>query len=58
MRLPKDILIHYSIGHRGKSFYITPCGKSGGDYYVTKDMKQVTCKDCLSKNEKKWKRRG
>lgn len=53
MRLPKDILIHYSIGHRGKSFYITPCGKSGGDYYVTKDMKQVTCKDCLSKNEKK-----
>jgi hypothetical protein len=40
-------LIHYTIGGYGRSYYLTPCGKDGNDYYVTKNKKEVTCRECL-----------
>lgn len=51
MRKEQSTLIHFSIGHRGIDFYITPCGKSGGEYYVTQNKKEVTCKPCKEYNE-------
>ena len=53
MREEKNTLIHLSIANRGKDLYITPCGKVGGDYYITHDKKKVTCKECIKSYEEK-----
>jgi hypothetical protein len=53
MRKEQSTLIHFHIITRGLSSYETPCGKTGGDYYVTQNKKEVTCKSCKEYNEKK-----
>lgn len=53
MRKEQSTLIHFHIITRGLSNYETPCGKTGGDYYVTQNKKEVTCKTCKEYNEKK-----
>jgi hypothetical protein len=52
MKKEQSILIHFHIASRGFDKYETPCGKTGGDYYVTQDSRQVTCKICKQYNEK------
>ena len=53
MRKEQSTLIHFVIGDRGDDLYITPCDKSGGDYYFTRNKKEVTCKRCRDYNEAK-----
>jgi hypothetical protein len=53
MRKEPSTLIHFHIITRGLSSYETPCGKTGGDYYVTQNKKEVTCRTCKEYNEKK-----
>jgi len=46
MKIEDDITIHYSIGKYGQDFYETPCGLTGGKYYVTKNKEKFTCRLC------------
>ncbi|WJZ48429.1 hypothetical protein [Actinomycetia phage DSL-LC01] len=47
--------VHMSIGGWGNNFYLTPCGLSDGNYWVTHDKQKVTCKKCLEALEPKPK---